>query len=133
MPGARLRCVVVLLALALLASGCTSDDTDGSSTTSSSRGPVVIGGGPVVKGPNGTQLELAAGAPDSSPVTMTAGSAPGDDGDIANAHVLAASVDIDYPDPLGPEYTATCEGDAARNGFFGEGVVNALRAVTTGR
>jgi subtilisin family serine protease len=40
---------------------------------------------------------------------------------------------LDYPDPLGPEYTATCEGDASRNGFYGEGVVNALRAVTLGR
>ena len=40
---------------------------------------------------------------------------------------------LDYPDPLGPEYAATCEGDAARNGFYGEGLVNAFRAVGGGR
>lgn len=40
---------------------------------------------------------------------------------------------LDYPDPLGPEYTATCEGDASRNGFYGEGIVNAARAVSGGR
>jgi subtilisin family serine protease len=40
---------------------------------------------------------------------------------------------FDYPDPLGPEYTATCEGDSARNGFFGEGIVNAQRAVSSRR
>jgi subtilisin family serine protease len=35
---------------------------------------------------------------------------------------------LDYPD-LPPEFTATCEGDAAFNGFYGEGIVNADRAV----
>jgi hypothetical protein len=29
-------------------------------------------------------------------------------------------------------YTATCEGTPQRNGFYGEGVINALRAVTAG-
>ncbi len=32
---------------------------------------------------------------------------------------------LDYPD-LGPEFTATCEGDADRNGFYGDGIVNAV-------
>ncbi|HEX6343093.1 S8 family serine peptidase [Umezawaea sp.] len=32
----------------------------------------------------------------------------------------------------GPEYTATCEGDLAFNGFYGHGVVNAFAAVTRG-
>jgi lantibiotic leader peptide-processing serine protease len=36
---------------------------------------------------------------------------------------------FDYPD-LPPEYTATCEGDATSNGFYGAGVVDALEAVT---
>jgi hypothetical protein len=41
---------------------------------------------------------------------------------------------LDYPDPeLGPEYTATCEGNAAVNGFYGDGIVDALAAVTTRR
>ena len=32
-----------------------------------------------------------------------------------------------YPDPdLPASFDATCEGDAARNGFFGDGIVNAL-------
>ena len=35
-----------------------------------------------------------------------------------------------YPDPdLDASYDALCEGDAAYNGFYGEGIVNALRAV----
>jgi hypothetical protein len=32
-----------------------------------------------------------------------------------------------------PELTATCEGGPARNGFYGDGIVNALDAVRTGR
>jgi subtilisin family serine protease len=35
---------------------------------------------------------------------------------------------LDYPD-LPAAFTATCEGDAAFNGFYGEGIVNADRAV----
>ncbi|HEY3019668.1 MAG TPA: S8 family serine peptidase, partial [Solirubrobacteraceae bacterium] len=36
-----------------------------------------------------------------------------------------------YPDPdLTPDYTARCEGDAGFNGFYGHGIVDALRAVT---
>ncbi len=36
----------------------------------------------------------------------------------------------DYPDAdLPPEFDAYCEGDRRRNGFFGDGVVNALAAV----
>jgi hypothetical protein len=35
-----------------------------------------------------------------------------------------------YPDPcLGPEFDATCVGTPAFNGFSGEGIVNATRAV----
>jgi subtilisin family serine protease len=35
---------------------------------------------------------------------------------------------LDYPD-LPDDFTATCEGNAAFNGFYGEGIVNANRAV----
>jgi hypothetical protein len=28
-----------------------------------------------------------------------------------------------------PQYTATCEGDADRNGFYGDGIVDAERIV----
>jgi subtilisin family serine protease len=49
------------------------------------------------------------------------------------------AVDTACPEPrtfvypgLPASYTATCEGPAERNGFFGEGVVHALRAVTAG-
>ena len=35
-----------------------------------------------------------------------------------------------YPDPdLDASYTATCEGTRSFNGFYGHGIVNALRAV----
>jgi subtilisin family serine protease len=35
-----------------------------------------------------------------------------------------------YPDPaLGPEFDAFCEGDASFNGFYGDGIANAARAV----
>ena len=38
---------------------------------------------------------------------------------------------FEYPDPaLGPEFDAFCEGDAAFNGFYGDGIANAARAVT---
>jgi subtilisin family serine protease len=41
---------------------------------------------------------------------------------------------LDYPDPeLGPAYTATCEGNPFLNGFYGDGIVDALGAVTTRR
>ncbi len=34
---------------------------------------------------------------------------------------------FEYLDPAtGPEYTATCEGTPSRNGFYGDGIVNAL-------
>jgi lantibiotic leader peptide-processing serine protease len=37
---------------------------------------------------------------------------------------------LEYPDPdLGPEFNAYCEGGPKRNGFFGDGVVDALAAV----
>jgi subtilisin family serine protease len=36
-----------------------------------------------------------------------------------------------YPDPdLGPEYDAFCDGDASFNGFYGDGIANAARAVS---
>lgn len=38
---------------------------------------------------------------------------------------------LDYPD-LDEAYTATCEGDADLNGFYGDGIVDALAAVTRG-
>jgi subtilisin family serine protease len=38
---------------------------------------------------------------------------------------------LDYPD-LDETYTATCEGDADLNGFYGDGIVDALAAVTRG-
>ena len=38
---------------------------------------------------------------------------------------------FEYPDPaLGPEFDAFCEGDAAFNGFYGDGIANAARAVS---
>jgi hypothetical protein len=38
---------------------------------------------------------------------------------------------LDYPDEdLGEEFTATCEGTAEFNGFYGHGIVDALNAVT---
>jgi subtilisin family serine protease len=50
------------------------------------------------------------------------------------------AVDTACPEPrtfvypgLDPKYTATCEGTPARNGFYGEGLINALRAVTAGQ
>ena len=50
------------------------------------------------------------------------------------------AVDKPCPEPrtfvypgLNPDYTATCEGPANRNGFYGEGLINAARAVTAGR
>jgi hypothetical protein len=34
-----------------------------------------------------------------------------------------------YPDPdLTPDYTATCEGTTQKNGFYGEGIVDAFAA-----
>ncbi|MDX6726799.1 MAG: hypothetical protein QOK49_1604 [Baekduia sp.] len=37
---------------------------------------------------------------------------------------------LHYPDPdLGPEYDAYCEGSPRRNGFYGDGVVDALSAI----
>jgi hypothetical protein len=36
---------------------------------------------------------------------------------------------LDYPD-LGPELTATCEGTTARNGFYGDGIADALSLTT---
>lgn len=49
---------------------------------------------------------------------------------IASATPTACPADnpFDYP-ALGPEYDATCTGDTARNGFYGAGIVNALRAL----
>jgi subtilisin family serine protease len=39
-----------------------------------------------------------------------------------------------YPDPdLGPEYTATCLGSKKFNGFYGDGIVDAQRAVSLGK
>ena len=36
-----------------------------------------------------------------------------------------------YPDPaLGPDYNAYCEGGPKRNGFYGDGIVDALAAVS---
>jgi hypothetical protein len=41
---------------------------------------------------------------------------------------------FDYPfdDEDGNPYTATCEGSADLNGFYGDGIVDALAAVTRG-
>jgi hypothetical protein len=40
---------------------------------------------------------------------------------------------LHYPDPdLGPEYDAYCEGSPRRNGFYGDGVVDALSAIHAG-
>jgi len=33
---------------------------------------------------------------------------------------------FDYPEPnSGPQYTARCDGDADRNGFYGDGIIDA--------
>jgi hypothetical protein len=40
---------------------------------------------------------------------------------------------FDYPDPVAPEYDATCEGNPQKNGFYGDGIVDALRAVSIRR
>ena len=49
----------------------------------------------------------------------------------ANDHACPEQNPFDYPDPeLGDEYTALCEGNDSFNGFYGEGIVNALDAVT---
>lgn len=54
---------------------------------------------------------------------------------VTERHLLGGATDTPcpeprryhYPDPdLGPEYDATCEGDTARNGFYGEGIISAL-------
>jgi subtilisin family serine protease len=37
---------------------------------------------------------------------------------------------FDYLDPVPDEYNATCEGNPQNNGFYGDGIVDALRAVT---
>lgn len=37
-----------------------------------------------------------------------------------------------YNAPIPADYTATCEGTPSRNGFFGDGIVNALNAVKKG-
>jgi subtilisin family serine protease len=36
----------------------------------------------------------------------------------------------DYPDPPAAEYDAYCEGNPQNNGFYGDGIVDALRSVT---
>jgi subtilisin family serine protease len=38
-----------------------------------------------------------------------------------------------YPAPIPASYTATCEGNASLNGFYGDGIVNAFSAVTKSR
>ena len=38
-----------------------------------------------------------------------------------------------YPAPVPASYTATCEGNASVNGFYGDGIVNAFNAVTSRR
>jgi lantibiotic leader peptide-processing serine protease len=38
-----------------------------------------------------------------------------------------------YPAPVPAAYTATCEGNASVNGFYGDGIVNAFNAVTSRR
>ncbi|UGS35383.1 S8 family serine peptidase [Capillimicrobium parvum] len=49
----------------------------------------------------------------------------------ADDHACPEQNPFDYPDPdLGDEYTALCEGSDSFNGFYGEGIVNALDAVT---
>ncbi len=44
--------------------------------------------------------------------------------------------DVDNSDPRAswkePQFDATCEGSADRNGFYGEGIINASNAVSPG-
>jgi lantibiotic leader peptide-processing serine protease len=50
--------------------------------------------------------------------------------DTATDTPCPAQEPFHYPDPdLGPEFDALCEGTPARNGFYGDGIVNALGAV----
>jgi subtilisin family serine protease len=52
----------------------------------------------------------------------------------ATDHACPDQNPYDYPDPdLGDDYTALCEGSASSNGFYGEGIVDALAAVRRGR
>jgi hypothetical protein len=39
---------------------------------------------------------------------------------------------LDYPD-RDPEFTATCEGDLAFNGFYGHGQIDAYQAIVGGK
>jgi len=39
---------------------------------------------------------------------------------------------FDYPAPISPDHDAYCEGTGTRNGFYGAGILDALRAVTYG-
>lgn len=51
----------------------------------------------------------------------------------ATPHDCPAQNPFTYPDPdLGPEYTAFCQGNRRFNGFYGFGIVDALRAATAG-
>ncbi len=36
-----------------------------------------------------------------------------------------------YPAPITPDFTATCAGTMMRNGFYGDGIVDAARAVSS--
>ncbi len=54
--------------------------------------------------------------------------------DMTDRYLLHSATDIPCPDPavldypdLPDPFTATCTGDEDRNGFYGEGIVNALR------
>jgi hypothetical protein len=41
---------------------------------------------------------------------------------------------FDYPEPAsGDQYTAFCDGPPSNNGFYGDGIVNALAAVSKGK
>jgi lantibiotic leader peptide-processing serine protease len=52
----------------------------------------------------------------------------------ATDHACPEQNPYDYPDPdLGDAYTALCEGGTSSNGFYGEGIVDALNAVRRGR
>ncbi|CAN5155235.1 S8 family serine peptidase [soil metagenome] len=57
--------------------------------------------------------------------------------DLTEQALLASATDTPCPTPrtldypgLGRRYTARCEGTRRRNGFYGDGIVNAYRAVT---
>ena len=71
------------------------------------------------------------GAPESGGLGMSPASVQTVLQDSARNHPCPEGGVLDYPDEdLGEEFTATCEGTAEFNGFYGHGIVDALDAVT---